>query len=543
MGFLTLIRREASTSFATFIGMGIALALADVSIVMIINHVLWKHDIRSIPLQYPVLFVLLAVGRYYAQAYVVRVGGDEVMRIIHVVRVRLIEKVRRIDMKSVELTDQSNFLINVVSNVSAIGYLSFFVAILFKDVLQILFTALYIYTLSPSQFIVVAAMMTAIAMKYWEAASRIDSRMQAMQVSDEKFLSVASELLSGFKEAKMNRPLSDAIGSEIRKVSWQSFRDNCILRGNVLRSYGSAELIVFAFLGLLIFVEPQITSTPNAIVIKVAVAVTFIFGVVREAMGTSTEFMIIGRIARSLTDMEHQIDRLDRDEPAEAAPPLTDRLDTLELRDVVYDNIDVLAKTRFTIGPANMAMKAGEIVFLTGNNGSGKSTLLRVVCGLYGIHAGEAVVNGESFGPDQMARYRSLFSVVFADYYLFTRLYGHQADQERAERLLDDLGLSGKTELKDGAFSTLRLSSGQRTRIALVVALLEDRPVYIFDEWAADQDPYFRDRFYRKILPDLRDAGKLVIAVTHDKEFFGCCDRLFDVRIGVPHEISPEPWR
>ncbi|WP_448203760.1 ATP-binding cassette domain-containing protein [Azospirillum sp. sgz302134] len=538
MGFIDLIRREGKLPFAVFISMGAALALADVLILVIINQVVWSQDIRSLPPQYPLLFALFVAGRHFAQGYVLQVGGDEIMRVIHQVRIRLIEKVRRIDMKSAELTDQSNFLINTVSNVSAIGYLSFFVAILFKDVLQVLFIALYIYTLSPAQFVIVAAMMAVIAMTYWEAAHRIDGRMQAMQHSDEHFLNVASELLNGFREAKMNRRLSDAINAEIGRVSKQSYLDNCSLRTNVLKGYGSAELILFVFLGALIFIEPRFTDTPTSVVIQVAVAVTFIFGVVREAMGTSTEFMILGRIAGALTDLERQLDKLERDEPEVPPQPITEPVRTLELRGVTYDNIDVLAKTRFTVGPADMALKGGEIVFLTGSNGSGKSTLLRVVCGLYGAHAGDMVVNGETIGPDQLARYRSLFSVVFADHYLFSKLYGAEVDQEKVDRLLDELGLTGKTELKDGTFSTLRLSSGQRTRVALIIAMLEDRPVYVFDEWAADQDPYFRERFYHHILPGLRDQGKLVIAVTHDKEFFGCCDRLFDVRTGVPHEMA-----
>jgi putative ATP-binding cassette transporter len=236
--------------------------------------------------------------------------------------------------------------------------------------------------------------------------------------------------------------------------------------------------------------------------------------------------------------MERQIDRLNRDEPVLASEPVSEEFKTLELRDVLYDNIDVLAKTRFTVGPATMTLKAGEIVFLTGANGSGKSTLLRVICGLYGAHGGETVVNGQAFGADEVARYRSLFAVVFSDYYLFSRLYGHQTNQHEAERLLTDLGLNSKTQLTKDGFSTLRLSSGQRSRIALAIALLEDRPIYIFDEWAADQDPHFRNRFYREILPGLREKGKLVIAVTHDRDFFGSCDRLFEVRAGVPHEFE-----
>ena len=540
MEFLALLRREAEASAVTFLALAAALALADVLIVVVVNDVLWSHDLREVPLQWLAIFAVAVAIRQRSQKYVISVGGDETMRIIHKVRSRIIDKVRRIDMKSSELTDQSAFLISTISNVSAIGYLSFFVAILFKDVLQIVFLLFYVYYLSTTQFFVVLVMLAIIAMEYWEAATRIDTRMRAMQGSDEKFLKVASDLLDGFKEAKMNRARSEAINEEITRVSDMSFRDNCSLRASVLKSYGSAELVVFAFLGLLIFVEPRFTQTPNSVVIQVAMAVMFIFGVIREAMGTSTEFMILGRISTTLTDLERQIERLNRDDPVLPPPPWTEPFRSLEMHDLVYDNIDVVAKTRFTVGPATMTLNAGEIVFLTGNNGSGKSTLVRVLCGLYGAHAGSTLVNGVPLANNDAARLRSLFSVVFADYHLFHRLYGSTADEAKAERHLAELGLAGKTELRDGTFTSLRLSSGQRTRVALVIALLEDRPIYVFDEWAADQDPVYRDRFYHEILPALRDAGKLVIAVTHDEAYFHCCDRRFDVRQGQPHEVARE---
>jgi len=535
--FFNLLRREADFSFATYLAMAIALALSDVLILWTINHVVWVHDVQAIPEQFMLLFVVLVAIRQLSQFHVLRVGGDQIMRIIHRVRTRVIEKYRRVDMKSTELTDQSSFLVNTIGNVSTIGYLSLFVAVLLKDILQIVFITIYIYYLSPTQFLLVAVMMIIIAMKYYEAARRIDARMQDMQASDKRFMDVASDLMNGFKEVKMNRQRSDALNADIVRVSLQNFGANTALRTNVLRNYSSSEVILFAFLGLLIFIEPRITHTANAVVIQVAVAVTFMIGTVREAVGTSTEFTILGRISDALTSMETEIDRLHRDEGERPPAPWTEPFRSLSLHDLVYDNIDVLAKTRFSIGPANMELKAGEIAFLTGSNGSGKSTLLRVLCGLYGAHAGEYRVNDQLLTQDELARLRSLFSVVFADYYLFPKLHGAPPDAaERAERLIEELGLTGKTELKNGSFSTLHLSSGQRTRIALICALLEDRPIYVFDEWAADQDPVFRERFYKKILPDLRAAGKLVIAVTHDEAYFGCCDRLFEVRGGVPHE-------
>ena len=169
-------------------------------------------------------------------------------------------------------------------------------------------------------------------------------------------------------------------------------------------------------------------------------------------------------------------------------------------------------------------MVPGTITFLAGGNGSGKSTLLKLVTGLYPLSAGRLLLDGTEADGGTV---RELFSGVFTDFHLFDRLYGaDQIDPARMEGLLHGLGLAGKTRLFDGAFTTTDLSTGQRKRLALLIAILEDRPVYVFDEWAADQDPAFRRLFYKTLLPGLKLAGKAIIAATHDDRYFDLCDRL-----------------
>jgi putative ATP-binding cassette transporter len=270
---------------------------------------------------------------------------------------------------------------------------------------------------------------------------------------------------------------------------------------------------------------------------QVAVAALFMASLVREAITTGTEVIILNSVCGGLVQIEREIDQLRSDEPGET-PPLWSTFESLEFRQITYDNVDALAKARFTVGPFDLTIKPGEIVFLTGSNGSGKSSVLRLIAGLYPPHRGDVLVDGHALRGDQFVQYRSLISCIFAEHYLFHKLYGFEVDPVRAARLIDQMGLRGKTDLVDGTFSTLALSSGQRTRIAMISALLEDRPIYLFDEWAADQDPGFRHRFYREILPQLKAAGKAVIAITHDTEYFPYCDRLYDVRRGRLVEIT-----
>lgn len=168
---------------------------------------------------------------------------------------------------------------------------------------------------------------------------------------------------------------------------------------------------------------------------------------------------------------------------------------------------------------------------IAGGNGAGKSTLLRVLTGLYPTETGDILLDGRRPTRDRL---RALFATVFTDFHLFDRLYGvGQVDPERVGRLLERLLLSGKVTLREGAFSTTTaLSTGQRKRLALIAAVLEDRPVLIFDEWTADQDPEFREIFYSELLPELKEAGRTVIAVTHDDRYFDRADRLIRMRRG-----------
>ncbi|AKC83744.1 hypothetical protein IMCC26134_14905 [Verrucomicrobia bacterium IMCC26134] len=182
----------------------------------------------------------------------------------------------------------------------------------------------------------------------------------------------------------------------------------------------------------------------------------------------------------------------------------------------------------FDLGPVSLEFDRPEIVFICGGNGSGKTTLLKLICGLYPPAHGDLVSDGNVISPSTLAAHRRHFSVIFSDFFLFDGLIGYEdAVPATAARLLHEVHLGNQVSIDvTGAFSSTKLSQGQRKRLALVAALLEDKPVYVFDEWAADQDPEFRRWFYEHILPDLRAQGKLVIAITHDDAFYPRADRI-----------------
>ena len=174
------------------------------------------------------------------------------------------------------------------------------------------------------------------------------------------------------------------------------------------------------------------------------------------------------------------------------------------------------------LGPVNLTFRPGELTFIVGGNGSGKSTLAKIITGLYPPESGEILLDGKKVTNCDRDDYRQLFSAVFADFYIFGTMLGLNAVNldSRALHYLTELHLEHKVKVRNGQLSTVDLSQGQRKRLALLTAYLEDRPFYLFDEWASDQDPQFKEIFYRQILPDLKARGKAIVVITHDDRYF-----------------------
>jgi putative ATP-binding cassette transporter len=165
-----------------------------------------------------------------------------------------------------------------------------------------------------------------------------------------------------------------------------------------------------------------------------------------------------------------------------------------------------------------------------GGNGSGKSTLAKILTGLYSPTRGRILLDARPVTNANQDLYRSLFAAVFTDFHLFNRVIGpgkEAASRLLAEEYLARLGLAGKVQINGKSYSTVTaLSQGQRKRLALLCAYLEDRPIYVLDEWAADQDPPFKKFFYEVLLTDLKSRGKCVIIITHDDQYFELADRI-----------------
>jgi putative ATP-binding cassette transporter len=282
----------------------------------------------------------------------------------------------------------------------------------------------------------------------------------------------------------------------------------------------TSQISMYVLLGAVVFIAPQFSeSLGGAALTKTTTALMFIVG----ACFGLVQSIPIMLSANAAADRIEQLERAMRATVSSVEPreiPALKRFRKIELRRIMFRYVDRFSETAFQIGPIDFELDPGELVFITGGNGSGKSTFLRVLSGLYPPDSGEIILDGRLVNDLRRDEYRSLIAGIFFDYHLFKRLYGvPEPNPGEVERLLTQFRLADKTGLADGEFRTLDLSGGQRRRLALIVSLLEKRPILLLDEWTAEQDPEFRRKFYDELLPDLMKAGTTVVVITHDDRY------------------------
>jgi putative ATP-binding cassette transporter len=184
----------------------------------------------------------------------------------------------------------------------------------------------------------------------------------------------------------------------------------------------------------------------------------------------------------------------------------------------------------FSIQNIDLKIEKGEVIFLTGGNGSGKTTLLSVLTGLYPRASGGIFINEQELPVMLPQQFRELFASVFTDFFIFDQPFGlDEQGMVIFEEWLNRLNVRDKFTGDIDELGKVDLSTGQRKRVALALALAEQRPILILDEWAADQDPNTRRIFYEEIIPTLKNEGITVFAITHDEQYFHCCDRRLNI--------------
>ena len=340
-------------------------------------------------------------------------------------------------------------------------------------------------------------------------------------------------LTDGAKELRLHAGKRHVFGREVLGRSIDEVRRSRTLGMSIFVASASwGNFLIYAFIGLVLFV--LVGDIPGRNQIMTGFALVFLYMVIPlEELLLNIPLANLARVANArIEDIVKDIPAASSEQTIVSSLPLT--FDRLVLRGVTHRYYHEKSDGMFELGPLDLEFRPGSVTFLVGGNGSGKTTLAKLLVGLYAPELGEVALDGEPIGTHNRDRYRQLFSAIFSDFHLFERILAIKRSDldEAGNRLLRRLHLQHKVKVSDGAVTTRALSQGQRKRLALVVACLEGRPFLVFDEWAADQDPVFKDVFYHELLPELKAQGKAVLVISHDDRYFHLGDRLLKLEEG-----------
>lgn len=539
MKLLNLIRSDSS---ANLLWLGLLAAISGIAnafLLVIINMAAQDASDQAASFR-DLAFFLVSIALYAVTQRQVMVSSTrEVESMIHRIRERLIEKIRKADLLPLERVGRSSIYASLNKDTLTLSQTAQSLVVGVQSAILTVFTLLYIAWLSRIAFVVCLSIVVLAIAIYLRKLKRLNEELQEAAVEENRLFDLLTDLLEGFKEVRMDTRRSDAIYSDLSQMSLQASEKKKESQTGIARNFIFSQLMFYLLVAAMVFLVPRMASMMNShvasypqVVVQISTATLFLLGPVSFLINFLPMLANANSAAGHIEQLDETLSAAMGASPGASKAPLKTDFETLKLEGIRFHYTDPKADRPFSLGPVDLTIQQGELLFVTGGNGSGKSTMIKILSGLYYPDSGRVRIDGRVIGAETYDAYRNMFATVFSDFHLFKRLYGIAEDAERTRALLKWLELDQKTDVVNGAFTTVDLSGGQRKRVALLVALLEDKPLYILDEWAADQDPEFRRKFYREILPEMKRQGKTVIAVTHDDQYFDVCDRRVHVAEG-----------
>lgn len=527
MRLLKMYLKASPLGFLCALLLGIISGVAGAALISRINSAMAGNAGASAVFMFVLLAAVRVIGGYGSHLWIHALTALTLFEL----RMKLTRQILATPLRKLEQLGPSKLVAMLTEDVVSLNQGGFGMAVVISYFALIAACLGYLATLSLATTLVVIVALGISAV----GQSFLNANGIRLMMKNRLRLNAVFEGLRGITEGAKELMLHPArreafIREEIRDPSLE-----CRKRSNIIGALfqGSSEFqwtVYTTIIGILLFAFPH--SVPAPVATSTIITLLYIQGALNAI---SESLPLVHRAETALALLDTVGLSLHVEVPLDALAAAPQVWKNLELKGVrhTYRSEDEEDGV-FVLGPIDLSLKAGEIVFLVGGNGSGKSTLAKVLCGFYEPEVGELVVDGESVvTPEAQEAHRQRFSAVFSDWHLFDRLYGLDATGETAKRYIKELRLDKKVKLDGkGAFSTTSLSQGQRKRLMLLTAYLEDRPIYLFDEWAADQDPVFKKVFYTEILPNLKKRGKAVFVITHDDSYFNIADRVVRLESG-----------
>jgi putative ATP-binding cassette transporter len=534
MGLLAFLLRASRGVVVLSVLAGLTGGVCGVSLIALIQSELAREvpGPNTMVWAFGALCLVAAGARIMGQVGMVKLGQRAVADLgMHIVR-RTLE----LPLREFEAIDSSALLAALTEDVVLIANAMVGVPYLCINIPIVIACLAYIGWLSPTIFACGVVFAAAAIAAYVVLSARGIAQLRRARERQDVLVGHFRTLIGGFRELKLHcgrraSYVAESVEPTVASVRRDMVGGLC----NFAFANGWSQLARFGFIGVLLFAISHFEPIGRPALISVVLVVLYLMTPLDTIL---TWLPILGRARASLLKVESLIPALERcpgtlKHPPAPARPLAFR-DSVGLEAATFAYRDGRGGTGFILGPVELTLRRGEIVILAGGNGSGKTTLVKLISGLYVLEAGILRLDGQVIADEDREAYRQLISVAFADGHVFADLRGLGRDgiEELARNGLRELGLEGHVSVSDSVFSTTDLSQGQRRRLALLGACLEDRPIVVLDEWAANQDPTFKRYFYHTLLPDLRAMGKALLVISHDEDYFDIADRVVRLQDG-----------
>jgi putative ATP-binding cassette transporter len=484
-----------------------------------------------------IIFAVSLAAYYITQKLGGEIVSTSMQRGLTSIEARITDKLRRMDYAAFTDTDPEHIYAAVGGDKYGAVMAARFLLSALSSIVVVLLTGIYLCTVSIPGALLVAATLV-IVLKFRKAIDeKVNERAKEDNEATDKYTSSIKDILEGFNELKMNRRRSDELfDSEIAPASMKKSERQ--LKSELIRMQSSIleQVTLFIPLGLTLFVLPMFAETPANDLVKI-ISITLI------VIWPAYMLVQIGPVSSAAADTIKRLQAIEEKlDEANLEPSTIDGIypippdfnEKIVCKNLVYEyKLREGDKKPFRLEIPEISLNEGELVIMRGGNGSGKSTFMRLLAGLTTPSEGNITVDGVDKTEIGEACYRSLFSLVMTDFHLFDKLYGMpDLDPDYFRKWVGILGLEEKfTDMKK--LPTINLSSGQRKRAALLAAICEERKVMLLDEVAADFDPFFREKYYREILPKLKEEGKTLFVISHDDRYYDIADRIITMSEGT----------
>ena len=539
MKLFRFLLRFSPGTFALSVCFGLISGAANIGMLVFISRALTRDrrlSTETVIWIYMGLCALMPVTRFISEMVLNYLSQNAIFGL----RMRLSRQILEAPLKHLEKIGSPRLYATLTEDILSIASALMFLPVIFINASVVVGCLFYLGWLSFNVLSVLLCFMIVGVVSYQTLLLRsIRYQRRAREDMDILFKHYRS-MTDGNKELKIHQGRREAFVTHLLESTARRLRKLNLSATALFTAAASwGQALFFILIGVVLFAVPIFEDLSTPVMITCTIVILYLMtplSVTLNLLPSLTKANVALKKVELLgLSLDTQRKNADATPVIESSSPaLNPRWHRLELVDVTHTYHREQEDESFTLGPIDLQFRPGELVFITGGNGSGKTTLLKLITALYLPEGGEIRLDGERITPENVDAFREQFSVVFSDFHLFETILGIDKPELDAKAIhyLKQLHLENKVRYKDGNFSTTELSQGQRKRLALLTAYLEDRSIYIFDEWAADQDPHFKQIFYYELLPALKARGKTVLVITHDDRYFRIADRLIKLENG-----------